>query len=292
MVLYECHLCGLSTADKTDFSKHLKTKKHARNKAEHDKYLKSHSKCKYCDKFFSKRRVNEHMSRCPSAKYANLPDDLKKEYNEMKEKIKNLERQNMYNEKLIEAQKLEIKQLYDYIDNMIKNLSVQEEVGEEKIIVEILLTGNAKKVIDNVPGTVINIEDIPKLTDNEKKFIINMGPIEGAKKILIERFVNNDDINAKPFYCTDIRRNMFLTKTNGKWRYDQDGKVIEKYLSKLILDYVNDNFNLIVNNIDNSNNSIDEIKQITDSFFNLKSDYNKYVLFKLKKLVSVNKMFK
>ena len=247
MVLYECKSCNFKTKLKTDYARHLKTKKHGRNTCteiikieetalmtqndpkmtQNDpkmtpndpKMTQESSKfnCDYCDKVFStkahKRRHELH--RC---KY-------NKELTNKDAKIKILEKEK--------------KELYKKIDELIK------KVGDTNI---------QNNIIINSYGN----EDLSHITDKIKDELLKIP--YGAIPKLIETIHFNDNMpQNKNIKFPNKKENVLSVYEGDKWVYKDKNETIN--------DLIDSKYNVLDNHYDETEGNISNYIQQSYSCF-------------------------
>jgi hypothetical protein len=72
------------------------------------------------------------------------------------------------------------------------------------------------------------------LTNEEKDYTDKNGAILGCNNLLVNRCIDDIDINKRPFHCVDESRLKFILRNNDKWEVDSKGEQIMDDAVKLI----------------------------------------------------------
>ena len=225
MIDYICKKCNYSTARKSNYERHCISKSHeeanindglaknakslAKNAKPNDKKVHKVANCSKCNKtLFNKANLRRHEKSCKGT--INEKDMII---------LKLMEEKNSIQEKLDKAN--------DKVYSLATDLA---KANREKVVY------NAT-YINNCYTSAHNIEDlleIGSLTDNEKKYITNMGAVRGSYKLLNERCIENIAVEDRPFHCVDDSRDKFLLRSEDNWKIDLKGQKIMKHVSDII----------------------------------------------------------
>ena len=257
---YFCNICDYNTCKKSDWLKHLKTKKHLRKthiarNANNKKSQFVEYQCNYCKKVYSHRStLSRHQKTCKlntgelvektstilyfSQNVAEKKENEKKnpEKNELLTKTgENNELAHLKEE--VEALKTELKR------KEIKEL--QKELEHKDKLIDIY-KNHAKEVgdtyntqnINNTQNISINV-----FLNNDCKNAMNLTDFVGQIKVQLEDVMYQKDYGAaagiqnilqkqlkdmsptdRPFHCTDEKRMQFYIKEDDKWEKDTGDK--------------------------------------------------------------------
>ena len=232
MANYICKVCKYSTEKKSNYNRHLNSKKHINlqktfnnmpksaypipNLAEpipklaKKKELLNNFSCKYCGGNFARVNRSRHYSRC---KVKQNIETIK-----LQKKIEKLEEENKQQaEEIRELEKGFIEFMKNNKTTMINN-TVNNNDNRQY---------NMFYIINNYKDAH-NIEDLinTPLTDKEKKYIIDNGSTLGCYYILKSRCIDEIDVDKRPFYCIDTSRCKYLLRRKNEWNVDQQGETI------------------------------------------------------------------
>lgn len=248
MVLYHCKCCNFSTKLKTDYKRHLKTKKHGRNsdpnycidneltlknQKEPEKNQKEPQKnqkepvknqqnkkfsCIYCNELFktypSKRRHELH--RCPDMPLTSMT------IKELKNDKKKLEK---------DKEKLEKK--VDKLTDRIGNTT------------NIQTNNNQNNIKNNIKINSYGEEDLSHITDSFKTSLLS-GPYGAIPKMIEAIHFNDKKPENKNILLPNSNKNILKIKKDEKWVHkNKDMILLDLIDSKYLM--LDDHFNLIVN---------------------------------------------
>ena len=254
MVLYSCKHCNFTSKLKTDYKRHLKTKKHQRNinpdyNIEEEMTLKTQKdpqktqkdpqktqkdpkrpgkikkfSCIYCNELFTtyahKRRHELH--RCPDLPIKDMTIlELKKDKENLKKDKENLEKDKKKLEKRVEK-------LTDRIGN---TTNIQTNTTN---------TNN-----NNIKINSYGQEDLSHITDAFKTSLLS-GPYGAIPKLIEAIHFNNDKPENKNVILPNLNKNILKIKKGEKWVHkNKDLILLDLIDSKYLM--LDDHFNLIVN---------------------------------------------
>jgi hypothetical protein len=223
---YHCEKCDYSCSKKSDFNKHIKSKKHnatyeAKNATINSLTCKCGKKYKHHSSFY------RHKNIC------------------------------LFEEKLEE--KLEENNNIDYKDMFIEMMKENREL--HKTIHEIIpkignTTNNTTNTTNNNQQLNLNLflneqcKDALNITDFVRSLEVNMndlvqtgklGYVEGISRIFVKA-LKDMDVTERPIHCTDIKREIVYIKDQDKWEKDENNK--EK-IKKTIRNIENKNLKML-----------------------------------------------
>ncbi len=258
-VEYHCECCDYNTSNKTDYKRHLKTKKHLRRFSEETgvflmpknaNNVAHHKKtfCKCGKKFSSRSGLWKHQQNCKiinekgvfsvsnvSKNISNVskmfPDDKTEKSEDIDLKIKQVQLENamLMNEKL----KKEINQLDNPqpSTNLLTNELV-ETIGKiagnnncnntNNISINMYLNEHCKNAM-NLEDFVRNI----KVSLQDLDFSTKNGYVKGIENIFIKQL---EDLKPteRPIHCSDKKRLQFYVKDDDIWKKDEDHEKLTK----------------------------------------------------------------
>ena len=226
--MYNCELCNYSSIKKSNFFKHLKTKKHLNNEKKEDvKTLKSSilphktsenltnvrevphktsqnltnlekkNICEFCGKNFKRKdNLKRHLKKyCKEKKNKNTNDFLLKE---------------------LEETRREKDKLYDYIEKLI------EKSGNTYNIEN---TQNNQIVLNNFGS-----EDISHITDKFMEKILNI-PYVSVQKLIEKVHFSNKKPENKNIALTNKKEKMIKIFKNNKWKYKSKDEIMDEIIN-------------------------------------------------------------
>ena len=252
---YNCICCDFRTNLKTNYTRHLKTKKHLQSTKSQQKVNKKSTMsqhlvniflCKYCSKnFTTKQSMYRHI------KYTckkNKDEDLQELVKLMNEKIQSIETQIIEKDREIDKR-----------DKLIQKLSTKLQINNNCII----NTNNTFQLL-NYKDT-----DISHLTDND--FITSIQKMNNCVKLITEKIHYNpkkpENMN---IYISNLKNDYVTVYQNGRWElikefeniYEHKEILIEEWIEKEQNNYpeLRDKFEIYVNNKENDK-LLNNIKQ-------------------------------
>lgn len=264
---YYCEICEYITDNKSNWNKHILTRKHKIKQNEQNQNIVRNNICKHCDKYFKSRSgLWYHEKKCKilDHKFKNTTQKKDDEQCIENQVVKqNLQDDNSQNDVLLSTKNEEnndetenykkiitslIKQNKDIQEAMLKqqeqhNKQLNEilpKVGNNtynttnKVNMNLFLNEQCKdayNLMDFVHSLKLQLEDL----ENTGKY----GFVEGMTNIFIKA-LRDMEVTKRPIHCTDLKREILYVKENNEWEKEDHSK---KNIVKAI-DYVRDH-NLI-----------------------------------------------
>ena len=213
--IYYCECCDYKSIRKSDYKKHLSSKKHKKNTLKSvENPLKKFSTlgktnhvCCNCGKSYKDRSgLWHHKKKCKAKESSNLENQkLKEELKAMKEEMKNL------------------KNMQQHVTN-----NIQNNVTQNIIIID------QNTFLTKLANNALNIEDFVKqlkLDQNDYNFALENGYQKGVANVIIKQLENLDDTQ-RPIHSTDKKRGKFLVKTKGEWKKD-NGESVDQVITSV-----------------------------------------------------------
>jgi len=211
---FECIKCSYVCCKKSDYTKHLQTKKH-RNKSETNETKKSQYNCNTCNAVFDSRTtlwrhkkgcdkknpiLQEESSIPPSTLDPSLVLEILKQNNEFKE--------------MISEQSKQILELSSKVGNN-NNNTIN---SNNKFNLNFFLNEQCKDAMnieDFIDSLQLELED---LTETKR-----LGFVQGISRIFTNK-LQELDIYSRPLHCTDIKRETVYIKDDNQWEKDNQSK--------------------------------------------------------------------
>ena len=259
MVLYTCEICNFSSKLKTDYKRHLKTKKHLHNIVnplsamvmntnEHKMNTNEH-KMNTNEHTFLKKNIKFQCNFC----YHNFNTKAS-----MRRHQTYYCKENMNALKIINEKNKIIKKLEKRVDKLIDK------------------AGNTTTINNTIKINNYGDEDISHITDAFKTELLKI-PYGAIPKMIEAIHFNDKKPENKNIFVPNLNKNIIKIMRNGKWIYKNRGDILLDMIDSkyLILD---DHFNLILN----GENIISNIKKNYTEFQNKYDDGNIGLLNNLK----------
>jgi len=251
---YECKICDFNTSKKTDYFRHLVTKKHKTNENQKNENLeinekkrtvfcncgklfktrsglwKHKKKCEYFEQKHSQQNVSINGSNFQKKKTSKLDEEYKKlQIEALKIKMKSDFEKEEMEKKLLEIKlKTAEQNLIKPQNNSASTVNIgHNTINNNNISINMYLNENCKNAMnltDFVKNITVTLQDL----DYSKK----NGYAEGITHILMKGL---EDLKPteRPIHCSDRKRLKFYVKDDDKWEPDNNNKKIDKTLSDI-----------------------------------------------------------
>jgi hypothetical protein len=238
---YSCQKCYYYTCNKTDYTKHLSTRKHKKydnetllkqNETEKSEKSQKVAKKIFCDECGlicnSRTTLWRHKQKCKQ-----IDDDKNNELELTdKEIITALLQQNEKLFKIIENGVNTNNAPCNIVNNNLNN------VGNKTFNLNVFLNETCKdafNITDFVSSIKVNLEDLEHTG--------RQGYIQGITNIFLKN-LNNLEQHMRPLHCSDFKREILYIKNNNEWTKETETKPI---LTKAIKTIANENIKQIKN---------------------------------------------
>jgi uncharacterized C2H2 Zn-finger protein len=224
--IYECKKCDYLSCNKSDYAKHLETKKHNGLHPAAKKSQKSLFASPYdnsiepiciCGKIFQHRQsLSRHKTKCG---YVEKKDSEEMTKNEL------LKQLMLQNQQLIFENK-EFKELILNQSNKMMELATKPSTinnmncnNKQQFNLNLFLNEKCKNAM-NMSEFVDSIQ----IMDDDFENIGRLGYVQGISNIFMKGLKDLDE-TARPMHCSDIKREVLYIKDNDKWDKDNGDKI-------------------------------------------------------------------
>ena len=220
--MYNCEKCDFITHKKTDYDRHLTTRKHINSNTinvENDDMRQKTYCCETCDKTFMDRSgLWRHQKKCCETTQPETPPqvdmsvviELLKQNQEFKDLVMEQTKQ------LFSQQQLLLEAVKD--GKLGNNNCHNNNTTNNKFNLNVFLNETCKDAI-SMDDFINSIE----VTRDEFIHTGQVGFIEGISTVMAHRF-RDMDMHIRPLHCTDLKRETIYIKNADKWEKDDADK--------------------------------------------------------------------
>ena len=207
---YICESCNFKSDKKSNYNKHLLTKKHLT----HQKYK---NQLYYNNKIKKNNEKNDDVSN----------EILIEKIDMMSEEIKLLKQTNAQNtNKIIKETRAVKKSLITLLNMNFKNNPSISYIDEEEFRKELEIEYKGK--IETIDCTL----QLKILRDYESKYLMSV-----LSKLIL-KFIKKDDVAEQAVFNIDSSRGNYATKIDDIWHNDKTGLQLKKYTLEVIIKYM------------------------------------------------------
>ncbi len=236
---YNCSYCKYLTTNKTNWRKHLSTKKHIKNTQNISVVLQNNKKnqhsekpnipiydniCEICGKRYRYRSgLSRHKKKCievVESDEENMLITVEKDNNT--NMFENQQKQISDLQSLLEKT---IEQQQDTINKLIPK--VGNTTNYNKMTVNVFLNDKCKNAM-NLTDFVENLN----LSFDDVLYTKEMGYVQGIKNIFIKNLIEMEPTD-RPIHCSDQKRLSFYVKDENQWEKDKEHSKLDKSIEKI-----------------------------------------------------------
>ena len=240
-LVFVCKVCDYNTSKKSDFDKHLSTRKHddmvTMETVETKKSQKvaQHNMCNKCKKVYNTRSgLWKHMKICDYITNVSVLSSEGYEKEESSVKIDNsynipnkddlllkLIKDNDEMMKIIKGQQEQINSIIPKIGNTTNNNTTNN------FNLNVFLNEQCKDALN-----ISDFIDSLKITLEDLLFSKTNGISRGITDVMIKG-LKELDIHKRPIHCTDIKRDIMYIKDEDKWSKDDNHDMMKNTIVKI-----------------------------------------------------------
>jgi hypothetical protein len=205
---YRCNVCDYATDLKADYKRHMRTLKHKDNvRKPKSSVLKENTKtkfkmeayiCEYCEREFkSTKGLNQHMKYCDYNEHSSSINILKSDMKRMLGSVEELNKKTLTS---IQNISNSVVPQNIVINNTFNTFNILNYLNKE--------CSEAQSLEDFVSNVNVNSEEL-------ESFGIH-GYIEGIRNMLVEK-LGKLEVKKRPLHCTDTKRLTFYLKNDKVW---------------------------------------------------------------------------
>jgi len=214
---YNCEKCDFITNKKTDYNRHITTRKHLNINifnTENEKKRQNTYDCECCDKSFMDRSgLWKHRKKCFEIDQTE-PSSQPSSQVDMTVVLELLKQNQEFKDLLIEQNK----QMLILAQKAGNNNHNTNTNCNNKFNLNFFLNETCKDAItfsDFVNSIEVTVDDFIQTG--------NMGFVNGISKVLTER-IKDMDLHTRPLHCTDFKRETVYIKNEEKWDKEDGDK--------------------------------------------------------------------
>ena len=242
--VFLCKFCDYITCKKSDFDKHISTRKHGdmvtmeTMETKKSQKVAQHNVCKKCNKVYNTRSgLWKHVKICD---YITSVTELSSDHcknEEITVKIDNLYnipskdelllkliKDNDEMMKIIKGQQEQINSIIPKIGNIINN---NNTTMNNNFNLNVFLNEQCKDALN-----ISDFIDSLKITLEDLIFSKTNGISRGITDVLIKG-LKELDIHKRPIHCTDIKRDIMYIKDEDKWQKDENHDMMKNTIVKI-----------------------------------------------------------
>ena len=235
---YSCNICDYNTCKKSDYDKHIVTRKHngmvtmETMETKKSPKVAQHNTCYKCNKKYNTRSgLWKHDKKCNVNKNVILNDteievnhgNTDKETNQVvtKDMFMELINDNKEMIKIIKEQQEQIKCMIPKIGNTINNTT------NNNFNLNVFLNEQCKDAI-NINEFIKSL----KITLDDLYFTRKNGITQGLSNLMING-LKELDVYKRPIHCTDFKRDIVYIKEHDKWEKDNNNAIMKKTIERV-----------------------------------------------------------
>ena len=234
---FHCKKCDYFTSRKSQWKRHLETRKHTQSQMDNKKVPKKFQKKQPTDtrtydcicgkKYKHRSGLSKHKKNCIVI-VSNKFESQIKEQSLSREKIKEKQDEDL---KEIFKQFMKIQQEFNekIAEEISKPKNIYNDCHNNKMTINVFLNEeckNAMNLTDFVDNMKISLEDL--------KYTSTNGFVDGVTNIFTKRLKDMHPTE-RPIHCSDSKRLQFYVKEHDKWEKDEDGKKIDETITTIKL---------------------------------------------------------
>ena len=231
---YFCHFCNYNTCRKSQYERHLTTRKHEMLTNVDKKVPKSSEPLFVCEcgkKYKHRQSLSIHKKKCEKSFDYIIENDISNNDNNMKDLIVKLMTENNEIKNTLIHENSELKkqigELIPKVGNTNNTNNTNNTINNinQKFNINIFLNEQCKDAL-NINDFIKNIEISLDQLDLTK----HNGLADGLSYAIIEN-MNKLSLYERPLHCTDLKRETLYIKDNDSWEKDNNKTKIKKVIN-------------------------------------------------------------
>ena len=230
---YNCETCDYKCCNKTNFSKHILTRRHLNRYTELHKNcekLPSKYTCSCGRKYAYRQGLYAHKKTCISNNIDIVIEESNDKFNEVKRPIDEIQILTNLVTELVRSNSELVKQNQDVQQKMLelcKNGTHVTNSNNKSFNINLFLNEQCKDAI-NFHEFVENI----KVSREDLMSTSQLGFVGGVSKILLDQ-LKQLGVHERPIHCTDLKRDTVYIKENNEWNKEEDDVKIRSAIQEV-----------------------------------------------------------
>ena len=215
---FYCEKCDYTCSKKSDYNKHIKSKKHNATNEEKNATINSLT-CKCGKKYKHHSSFYRHKNICLFEE--KLEEQLVTSSQELELKEENnIDYKDMFIQLMKQNQELQksVVQQQETINEMIPKIGNNNTTNNNQFNLQLFLNEQCKdalNITDFMKSIQVNMNDLVQTG--------KLGYVDGMSRIFVNA-LKDMDVTERPIHCTDIKRETVYIKDQDKWEKDEDNK--------------------------------------------------------------------
>jgi len=224
---YICVFCEYQTGNKSNYNKHLSTKRHQNNIPKH-KTKRSHHICVDCGKsYLYASGLWKHQKKCMNSivdqQTTSVPVQSDKDI--IKLIMEENAKLNTQNAKLYQDMQKQNNKHHEDLQAIIPRVGNNNNNKEFNINIFLNETcKDAMNIRDFIENIKITLEDVVHASEK--------GVLDSSRKLILHG-LQCMELTERPIHCTDIKRNIMYIKDAGLWNKDKQNEELKKILQNI-----------------------------------------------------------
>ncbi len=234
---FHCQSCDYFTSRKSQWKRHLETRKHAQSQMDNKKFQKKFQKVPndkpkyfYCScgrKYKFRSGLCKHKKKCIGISIDNKK--IMKKNNSIPSKNSKKENSDDLKDIFRQFMKMQTEFNKKLSEEITKPQNIYNDCHNNKMTINVFLNEeckNAMNLTDFVDNLKISLEDL--------KYSGTNGFVDGVTSIFTKQLKDMDPTE-RPIHCSDKKRLQFYVKDDNKWHKDEDGKKMDETITTIKL---------------------------------------------------------
>ena len=225
---YICIFCNYQTNNKSNYNKHLSTKRHQNNMPQPKTKLKrSQHICEDCGKtYLYASGLWKHRQKCGShSVVTHATPSVQSDKDIIKLIMEENAKLNAQNAKLYQDMQKQNNKHHEDLQAIIPHVGNNNNNKEFNINIFLNETcKDAMNIKDFIENIKITLEDVVHASEK--------GVLDSSRKLILQG-LKCMELTERPIHCTDIKRNIMYIKDAGLWNKDKQNEELKKILQNI-----------------------------------------------------------